>query len=92
MELAISYRRFSSATQAKGRSLGRQDDETEAYCVRKGYKVIGTFVDRAVSAYTGENSDKGDLRAILDMTAAGKIKPGWPFPSMGPLAACRSGV
>ncbi len=76
MELAISYTRFSSTTQAKGRSERRQDDETEAYCARKGHKIIETFVDRAVSAYTGENSDKGDLKAILDLTAAGKIKPG----------------
>ena len=76
MELAIPYKRFSSLAQAKGRSEGRQDDETEAYCARKNYKIIETFVDRGFSAYTGENSDKGDLKAILDMTAAGKIKPG----------------
>jgi Recombinase/Resolvase, N terminal domain len=76
MELAISYKRFSSLAQAKGRSEGRQDDETEAYCARKEYKIIETFVDRGFSAYTGENSDKGDLKAILDMTAAGKIRPG----------------
>jgi len=76
MELAISYKRFSSLAQAKGRSEGRQDYETEAYCARKEYKIIETFGDRGFSAYTGENSDKGDLKAILDMTAAGKIRPG----------------
>ena len=76
MELAISYKRFSSLAQAKGRSEGRQGDETEEYCSRKGYKIVETFVDRGFSAYTGENSDKGDLKAILDLAAAGKIKPG----------------
>jgi DNA invertase Pin-like site-specific DNA recombinase len=76
MELAISYKRFSSLAQAKGRSEGRQGDETEEYCCRKGYKIVETFVDRGFSAYTGENSDKGDLKAILDLAAAGKIKPG----------------
>src|SRR6202035_1009988 len=76
MELAISYKRFSSLAQAKGRSEGRQGDETEEYCSRKEYKIVETFVDRGFSAYTGENSDKGDLKAILDLAAAGKIKPG----------------
>jgi Resolvase, N terminal domain/Recombinase len=76
VEPAISYKRFSSLAQAKGRSEGRQDDETEAYCSRKGYKILETFVDRGYSAYRGENSDKGDLKAILDLAAAGKIKPG----------------
>jgi hypothetical protein len=76
MELAISYKRFSSLAQAKGRSEGRQDHETEAYCSRKGYKILETFVDRGFSAFRGENSDKGDLKAILDLAATGKIKPG----------------
>ena len=76
MELAISYKRFSSLAQAKGRSEGRQGDETEEYCSRKGYIIVETFVDRGFSAYTGENSDKGHLKAILDLAAAGKIKPG----------------
>ena len=40
MELAISYKRFSSPAQAKGRSEGRQDEDTEAYCTRKGYQLI----------------------------------------------------
>jgi hypothetical protein len=76
VEPAISYKRFSSLAQAKGRSEGRQDDETEAYCSRKGYKILERFVDRGFSAYRGENSDKGDLKAILDLATAGKIKPG----------------
>jgi hypothetical protein len=42
----------------------------------RGIKFVETFVDRGFSAYTGENSDKGDLKAILDLAAAGKIKPG----------------
>lgn len=67
---------YSSLAQAKGRSEGRQADETEAYCSRKGYKIGETFIDRGFSAYTGENSDKGDLKAVLDMAAAGKIKTG----------------
>jgi DNA invertase Pin-like site-specific DNA recombinase len=76
MELAISYKRFSSLAQAKGRSEGRQDDETAAYCSRRGYKIIDTFVDRGISVHTGEDSVRRYLKAILDMTVAGKIKPG----------------
>jgi len=49
MELAINYKRFSKLSQAKGRSEGRHDDEAEAYCIRKGYKLIETFVDRGLS-------------------------------------------
>ena len=52
MELAISYKRFSSPAQARGRSEGRQGDETEAYCTRKGYKLLESFVYRGFSAYT----------------------------------------
>ena len=76
MELAISYKRFSSPAQARGRSEGRQGDETEAYCTRKGYKLTETFVDRGFSAYTGENSDRGDVKAIVDLARAGRIERG----------------
>src|SRR5712671_2246219 len=75
-ELAISYKRFSSPAQARGRSEGRQGDETEAYCTRKGYKLLETFVDRGFSAYTGENSDRGYLKAIMDLARAGRIERG----------------
>jgi hypothetical protein len=40
MELAISYKRFSSAAQARRRSEGRQGNETEAYCIRKGFNTL----------------------------------------------------
>src|SRR5882757_7288682 len=76
MELAISYKRFSSPARARGRSEGRQADETKAYCTRKGYKLLETFVDRGFSAYTGENSDRGDLKAIMDLARAGRIERG----------------
>ena len=35
-----------------------------------------TFVDRGFSAYTGENSDRGDLKAIMDLARTGRIKRG----------------
>ncbi len=87
MELAISYKRFSSPAQARGRSEGRQGDETEAYCIRKGYKLTETFVDRGFSAYTGENSDKGDLKAIMDLARAGRSPPSRRGTSRGCRAA-----
>lgn len=76
MELAISYKRFSSPAQARGRSEGRQGDETEAYCARRGYRLIESFIDRGFSAFTGENSDRGNLKAIMDLARAGRIKRG----------------
>jgi hypothetical protein len=87
MELAISYKRFSGPAQARGRSEGRQSDETETYCTRKGYKLTETYVDRGLSAYTGENSDRGDLKAIMDLARAGRIKRGTIFYPRG--GTCR---
>jgi len=85
VELAISYKRFSSPAQARGRSEGRQGDETEAYCTRKGYKLTETFVDRGFSAYTGENSDRGDVKAIV-------IWPGPAGSKEGPISSGASGA
>jgi DNA invertase Pin-like site-specific DNA recombinase len=48
MELAIGYKRFSSPAQARGRSKGRQGDETESYCTRKDYKLIEAFVGAGI--------------------------------------------
>jgi Resolvase, N terminal domain len=59
MELAISYKRFSHPSQGKGRSETRQTDETEAYCLRKHHFLIDTYIDRGLSAFHGENTDRG---------------------------------
>jgi hypothetical protein len=71
MELAIGCKRFSSPAQARGRSEGQQGDATAAYCIRKGFKLIATFVDRGFSAYTGENSDSGDLKTVMGLAGVG---------------------
>ena len=73
MELAISYKRFSHPSQGKGRSETRQTDETEAYCLRKHYFLIDTYIDRGLSAFHDENSDRGYLTAIIDLARVRKI-------------------
>jgi hypothetical protein len=70
MELAISYKRFSHPSQGKGRS---ETHQTEAYCLRKHYFLIDTYIDRGLSAFHGENTDRGHLKAVLDLARIGKI-------------------
>jgi len=36
-----------------------QTDETEAYCLRKHHSLIDTYIDRGLSAFHGENTDRG---------------------------------
>ena len=73
MELAISCKRLSHPSQGKGRSETRQTDETETYCLRKHYSLIDAYIDRGLSAFRGENTDRGYPKAIIDLARVGKI-------------------
>jgi DNA invertase Pin-like site-specific DNA recombinase len=77
MEMAISYKRFSSRKQARGDTERRQADLAEAYCKRHDLRLIETYLDAGVSGFTGANlSDDGALRALLNAAKDGKFPPG----------------
>src|SRR5437016_1360669 len=77
MDDAVSYQRFSTAGQARGDSTRRQAKLTAEYCRRNGLRLIDTFLDAGLSAYTGANAgDQGALRALLDAAKVGKLKSG----------------
>src|SRR6266550_3165432 len=64
---AISYKRFSSRRQTLGDSDRRQTQLTEEYCKRHGLRLIDTYLDAGLSAFTGENlGDSGALKKLLD--------------------------
>jgi DNA invertase Pin-like site-specific DNA recombinase len=75
---AISYTRFSTPEQAKGDSLRRQLEATEAYCAQRGLVLDKSlsFRDAGVSGFTGANRESGSLRDFLDAVRAGTITPG----------------
>ena len=45
----VLYLRYSSAAQNEQSIEGQKRDCTE-YCRRNGYKIVGTYIDRAASA------------------------------------------
>jgi DNA invertase Pin-like site-specific DNA recombinase len=75
---AYSYIRFSSPEQAKGDSLRRQVDASEAYAKEHGLDLDTslTFHDLGVSAFKGKNRDEGALRQFIDAVDAGRVKKG----------------
>lgn len=76
--LVISYTRFSSRKQSKGTSYQRQIEMAEEWCREHGHTLDKThrFKDDGVSGWTGENSENGDLRKLLNMLATGEIPRG----------------
>ena len=77
MHDAISYKRFSTPSQAKGGSDRRQTDLTDEFCKRERLNLLDTYLDAGLSGYTGENTGDGSaLRALLNAAQTGKFKPG----------------
>jgi len=77
MNVAISYKRFSSLRQAKGDSDRRQSDLAQEYCRRHDLKLIDSYLDAGLSGFTGENlSDDSALRALLHSAKSGRFAPG----------------
>lgn len=73
----ISYRRFSSARQAKGHSLERQTDKAQEWCDERGWRLDDLrLTDRGKSAFTGANRDKGALSTLLRKIEEGSIESG----------------
>ena len=79
--IAYSYTRFSSPEQAKGDSLRRQTEATEAWCERNNVCLDTslTLHDKGVSAFKGlhrENPDKHALALLLKLVERGRVRPG----------------
>jgi DNA invertase Pin-like site-specific DNA recombinase len=74
---AISYIRYSSKEQAKGRSEARQKEASARYCERRGWTLDDTLrMDRGVSGWKGKNAKQGELASILHDITTGKIPRG----------------
>lgn len=75
---AYSYVRFSTKQQAKGDSLRRQNEATEAFCERHKLVLDASlsFADLGVSAFKGKNRDEGALAAFIDAVQSGRVALG----------------
>src|SRR5262249_46671327 len=78
--VAYSYIRFSNPEQAKGDSLRRQTEDTEAWCQRNGIPLDAslTLRDLGVSAFRGRHreGDKYCLAQFLKLVNQGRIARG----------------
>ena len=72
----ISYVRFSSQRQSKGRSEDRQNVAARVWCERNNLSLDENIQDLGVSAFTGKHRKKGNLSAFLEEVNAGTVPPG----------------
>lgn len=71
---AYSYRRFSSKKQSKGNSLERQTKASQEFANRNGWTLSDTtFNDLGVSAFNGNNVERGQLSDFLQAVQSGAI-------------------
>src|SRR5215475_7917666 len=74
---AFIYIRFSSPEQAKGRSLDRQTEASNAYAVKENLELDErSFKDLGVSAFKGRNIQEGALGLFLEAVREGAIPKG----------------
>ena len=81
MPIAFSYLRFSSPEQARGDSIRRQTEATDAWCERHGATLDKslTLRDEGVSAFKGkhrENPDTHALASFLNAVKADRVPAG----------------
>lgn len=72
----ISYIRFSSKRQARGRSEERQGDSAQKWCEANGFVLDENLADLGLSAFRGRQRTKGDLAAFLQNIEEGRIPAG----------------
>lgn len=72
----ISYVRFSSQRQSRGRSEERQTDAAKEWCEQHGMVLDENIQDLGISAFSGKHRKKGNLRAFLEQVDAGKVPKG----------------
>ncbi|MCI0756703.1 recombinase family protein [Teichococcus vastitatis] len=75
-KLAYSYLRFSSPEQAKGQSLRRQLEASEAYAAQNNLILDTSLRDMGRSAFHGENAKSGLLGSFLRAVEAGHVPRG----------------
>ena len=73
---AVIYVRWSSTDQSRGSSLERQEGDCRRYAAGRGWQVVDMIVDRAVSAFRGQNAIDGGLSRFVDDVVAGRYPPG----------------
>lgn len=54
MKKAVLYARFSSENQRKGKSIQYQVQQISAFAKRKGYTIVGRYVDEAKTGLDGD--------------------------------------
>jgi DNA invertase Pin-like site-specific DNA recombinase len=76
--IAYSYIRFSTSEQSKGDSLRRQIKLSEDYAVQNNLELDKSLNlrDLGVSAFKGDNKDKGALSHFLKLVKEKKIQKG----------------
>ena len=78
MAKAFSYIRFSKPEQAKGDSLRRQLELSNAYATEHGLELDTTLkmTDLGVSAFRGKNRTEGALAGFFHAVEIGTVEPG----------------
>ncbi len=76
MAKAFSYIRFSTPEQARGDSLRRQLQDTQAWAKANGHVLDDSLRDLGKSAYKGKHATFGALRRFLDLVESGEVERG----------------
>ncbi len=76
MTIAYSYIRFSTPEQAKGDSLRRQLENARKFAKEHGLALDESLKDEGISAYHGNNKNKGSLGAFLAKVENGSVPKG----------------
>jgi len=71
-----SYARFSSASQAKGYSLERQEKRAQEWAEKMGLSIEESHSDQGLSGYHGDHLKTGSLGRFLVSVEAGRIPTG----------------
>ncbi|MBN8105182.1 MULTISPECIES: recombinase family protein [Vibrio] len=74
---AVTYQRFSSDRQVGNSSIDRQTNSQKDWLrANPDVVVIDSFVDQAMSAWSGKHIEKGSLGKLLQAAEEGIIQPG----------------
>ncbi|WP_343289618.1 recombinase family protein [Vibrio harveyi] len=74
---AVTYQRFSSVRQLGNSSLERQKEETKNWLARNpDVEVIDSFVDKAMSGWSGKHLEEGSLGKLMKAIDDGIITSG----------------
>ena len=67
---AVIYARYSSYGQQE-QSIEGQIRDCRAYCEREGFKVVGEYIDRAIS---GRTDDRPDFQRMIEDASRKKFQ------------------